>query len=165
MMARIDVDRTSTELTHGGGRAFALHCALVMLGSLMGAICFLPGWPLGGEPSKVNIHVLFGLLLCGLVGVRFGWWLQHCRPRGTLDIRRFSRELSRMVYLILYLVIGAQQIIRIIGYLQEDHHTTRGADLLGPPLDGQAFFLCGLSALVLIRVLAFWSWRRLSSRS
>jgi hypothetical protein len=99
-------------------------------------------------------------LLCGLVVARFNWWIHRCPPNDALDIRRFSRDLSRMVYLVLYLVIGLQQIIRIMGYL-DDPHIAHGISPLRPALDDQAFLVSGLLALVLIRVLAWWSWRRL----
>jgi cytochrome b561 len=125
-------------------------------------MCLLPApWAVGGELSKVVFHVLFGGLLCGLVVVRFRWWLQHCPPRQAIDIRRFTRELSRMVYLVLYLVVGSQQVIRFVGYLQSNHHVPQSLDVLELPIDGQAFLICGLIAIVLIRVLAFCRWRRL----
>jgi hypothetical protein len=83
-------------------------------------------------------------------------------PAHALDIRQFSRRLSRMVYLVLYLVTGAMEIINILGAPQGGTHPARGLAILKPTPDGQAFLICGLIALVAIRVLAFWSWRRLA---
>jgi len=162
MIPDIDAERTSDEPNRGPFRAIATPRTLAALGFAIVGICLvLESWSMGRESPKTAIHILFGLLLCGLVVVRFNGWTHHHPVNLAPEIRQFSRELSRMVYLILYLVIGLQQAIRVIGYLQDDHHIARGVDLLRPPLDGQAFLVSGLVALVLIRVLAFWSWRRL----
>jgi hypothetical protein len=99
---------------------------------------------------------LFALLLSGLVVARFGWWLKHTPPVDAADIRLFSRRLSRMVYLLIYLIIGAEETVHIIGGLEAGGSPAR--DLLDPA--GQVFVLNGLFALVLIRVFAYLVWRR-----
>ncbi len=81
---------------------------------------------------------LFALLLWGLVVARFGWWLK------------------RMVYLLIYLIIGAAETVNIIGGLEDGGRPAR--DLLDPA--GQDFVLYCLIALVLIRVFAYLVWRR-----
>jgi hypothetical protein len=111
--------------------------------------------------SKTAFHVLFGALLCGLVVVRFRRWLKGSPPAHPPDIRRFTRQLSRMVYLVLYLVTGATEIINVIGSRQDGILPARDLALLKPTSDSDAFLICGLIALASIRVLAFWSWRRL----
>jgi len=162
MIPDIDADRTSDGPKRDLVRGVSVPRGIALLGWVVGATCLLlESWPMGPEYPKAVVHVLFGLLLCGLVVARFNWWIQRCPPNDALDIRRFSRELSRMVYLILYLVIGLQLIIRIRGYLQDDHHIAHGLNPLRPALNDQAFLVSGLLALVLIRVLAWWSWRRL----
>jgi hypothetical protein len=63
--------------------------------------------------------------------------------------------------LVLYLVTGAMEVINIAGALRGDIHPARNFAILRPTPDDPAFLICGLIALVAIRVLAFWSWRRM----
>jgi cytochrome b561 len=95
---------------------------------------------------------LFALLLAGLLIARFGCWLTYSPPASTADIRLFSRQLSRTVYLLLYLIIGAKQIVNII--LRD----TQALGILKPT--SQVFVVYGLIALVLIRVVAYVIWRQ-----
>jgi cytochrome b561 len=100
---------------------------------------------------------LFALLLAGLLVARFRWWLKYSPPVGTADIRLFSRQLTRTVYLVLYLIIGAKQVVSICGGYQAEG----GAQNLGMlEPTSQVFLVYGLIALVLIRVLAYLTWRR-----
>jgi hypothetical protein len=61
----------------------------------------------------------------------------------STEVRQFSRQLSRVVYLILYLVIGAKQISGVVR-----------DDLPGVP-DCQVILAYGLIALVVIRLSAY----------
>jgi hypothetical protein len=99
--------------------------------------------------------MLFASLLWGLVIARFGWWLKHSQSPQTAEVRQFCRQLSRMVYLILYLVIGAKQIFGAPGIelLPDDER--------GVP-DCQVILAYGLIALVLIRLLAYLACLRLA---
>jgi hypothetical protein len=101
---------------------------------------------------------LFALLLAGLLTARFRWWLKHSPPTSAADIRLFSRGLSRSVYLVLYLIVGAQLIVNIVGALQGGAGAAQDLGMLKPI--SQAFLVYGLVALVLIRVLAYLTWRR-----
>jgi cytochrome b561 len=101
---------------------------------------------------------LFALLLAGLLVARFRWWLRYSPPTSAVDIRLFSRRLSRTVYLTLYLIIGAKQIVGIIGGAAYESAPAQDLGTLNPT--SQIFLLYGLMALVLIRVLAYLTWRR-----
>lgn len=143
-------------------RHTARYCGWGGLVVLIGVLGLLPdSWLTGVVQSKTAFHALFGLLLCGLVAARFQWWLKSSPPAHPLDIRQFTRRLSRMVYLVLYLVTGAMEVINFIGARQDGIRPARDFALLIPTSDSEAFLICGLIALVSIRVLAFWSWRRL----
>jgi hypothetical protein len=98
------------------------------------------------------------LIIVGLLAAKFHWWLKCSAPVSAADIRLFSRRLSRMVYLVLYLIIGVQQIANIVGRLQNNGVAGQGLGMLKPT--SQVFLLHGLLALVLIRVLAYLTWRR-----
>jgi cytochrome b561 len=128
-------------------------------------------WLATALTSGSRLHVLFGLLLVGLVVARFYWWLKHSPPAQKADIRRFSRQLSRLVYLVLYLVIGAKQIIGIVNFMWHggildfglllDNDSAQDLGIYKSTADFRAILVCGLIALVLIRGLAFWTWLRL----
>jgi hypothetical protein len=163
MHADVDTALASSRATpHRAQRDTALYCGFGGLVVLLGILSLLPDSRLTGVvQSKTPLHALFGLLLWGLVAVRFCWWLKNCPPAHAVEILQFSRRLSRMVYLVLYLVTGAMQVINIIGALPYDTRSARDLALLKPGPDCQAFLICGLVALVSIRVIAFLSWRRL----
>ena len=105
---------------------------------------------------------LFALFLAGLLAARFRWWLKYSPPASAADIRLFSRRLSHTVYLVLYLIIGAQLIVNIVGALRGGAGAVQDLGMLKPT--SQGFVICGLIALVLIRVLAYLTWRRYRHR-
>jgi hypothetical protein len=98
------------------------------------------------------------LIIACLLAAKFHWWLRCSAPVSAADIRLFSRRLSRLVYLVIYLIIGVQQIANIVGGLQNNGVAGQALGMLKPT--NQVFLLHGLLALVLIRVLAYLTWRR-----
>jgi hypothetical protein len=124
----------------------------------------------------INIHVLFGVLLCGLVLARYRRRVAHSPRMLTADIRELSRHLSRIVYLLLYLVIGTREVIGLLNSLWHggpanfsllDPRFRQGPDYVGfnPRDDFQLFFASGLFALLFVRVSAFTLWLRFSNRT
>ncbi len=101
---------------------------------------------LNGMPW-ISVHALFGLLLWGLVMARFYWRVKHSWPMPLVDIREFSRALSRIVYLLLYLVVGMNQLL---GIRQVILH----GGAFQPAQGLQPYLAYGLVALIIIRVLA-----------
>jgi hypothetical protein len=88
------------------------------------------------------------------------------------DMRKLSRHLSRIVYLVLYLVLGVRQSIGIVSHFYYgspldfnlfDDRFRHGPDRAGwnPRDDFQLFLATGLFALFLVKVWTF----RLSRRS
>jgi cytochrome b561 len=56
----------------------------------VGVLGLLPdSWLTGAVQSKIALHALFGLLLWGLIVVRFHWWLRYSPPANAIDIRPF----------------------------------------------------------------------------
>src|SRR5271156_4125861 len=93
----------------------ALCGCAVLLVVVIGVLGLLDGsWLRQMLESWINIHALFGLLLCGLVLARYQWRVRHSPCMLPADIRELSRHLSRIVYLLLYVVIGVRQSIGII---------------------------------------------------
>jgi cytochrome b561 len=113
----------------------------------------------------VNIHALFGLILCGLVISRFRWRLKHHRPVRPAELRELTRHLSRIVYLSLYLVIGAKQLMAVVNSSWRGNDlggghiaaacTSANCSVIGSTKDFQAILLYGIVMLVLIRALTF----------
>jgi hypothetical protein len=128
-----------------------LAVAIGVLG-LLGA-----SWPRQMLESWINIHALFGLLLAGWVFSRYRSPLTHPPRLLPADIHRLSRHLSRIVYLLLFLVIGVTEIIGMVGGLRHGGEMGRNTGYPGfdPTDDFQWFFASGLFALVVVRVLAF----------
>lgn len=99
---------------------------------------------------SAEIHALFGLGLCAAVFTHFYKGMKHAPLAGLQDIRRFSRALSRKVYLLLYVLLG----LRIVMGL--DRPQPQSAEGFRDYLIG------GVLALILIRVLAA-RWTRVAA--
>jgi cytochrome b561 len=154
----------------------ALHGCVAVVTVAIGVLGLLAdSWPRQMLESWINIHALFALLLCGLVLSRCGWRVRHSPRMLPADIRELSRQLSRIVYLLLYVVIGARQIM---GILASSWHGSavefnlfdarfRGPDYAGfnPKDDFQLFLASGLTVLIIVRVLVFGLWLRSVERA
>jgi cytochrome b561 len=126
--------------------------------------------------SWINIHGLFGLLLCGLVFARCRWHVKHSPRMLPADIHTLNRHLSRIVYLLLYVVIGMREIIAIVSSVWHggavdfnlfDQRFRSGPDYAGfnPRDDFQLFFASGLVALIFVRALTYPLWVRSVKRA
>jgi cytochrome b561 len=94
-----------------------------------------------------NLHVLFGVLLWVCVVARFYRHVRRLHPMQPVDIRTLVRDLSRWVYLLLYVLM----FFRIaIGILRAAPHRP----IFGPVEDFQSYLACGLIALATIHALA-----------
>jgi hypothetical protein len=96
-------------------------------------------------PSPVagaEIHALFGLSLCAVVFTHFYRSINQAPPATSLDIERFSRNLSRKIYLLMYTLLGLRLAI--------------GLDrAVAQPAEGfRDYLIGGVLALVLVRVLS-----------
>jgi cytochrome b561 len=155
----------------------ALYGCAALLVAAIGVLGLLDGsWLRQMLESWINIHALFALLLCSFVLTRYQWRLRHAPRLLPTDIRELSRHLSRIVYLLLYVVIGARQSIGIINSIWHgtavdfnlfDDRFRNGPDRAGwnPKDDFQLFLATGLFALIMIRLLAFRLWLRAVERA
>jgi cytochrome b561 len=98
-------------------------------------------------PHRGSLHVLFGALLWTYVVARFHGRLRRSPRMQPADIRAFSRHLSRLVYLLLYVLAFFNLAI---GFLRAAPHAT----FLARAEAFQSYLLWGVGALVTIRVLA-----------
>lgn len=121
-----------------------LVLALGILGQLADSRTY-PSHTVGAE-----MHVLFGLGLCAAVFAHFYKGMKHAPLADLQEIARFSRALSRKIYLLLYVLLG----LRIAMGL--DRPQPQAAEGFRDYLIG------GVLALILIRVLAA-RWTRLAA--
>ena len=154
-----------------------LHGSIVVAAIVIGVLGLLTASrPREILESWVNIHALFGLLLCGLVISRCWWRVKDWPGMQPAEIRELSRHLSRIVYLVLYLVIGVRQIIGILSSIWHggavdfnlfDERFRNGPDRAGwnPKDDFQLFLATGLSVLIIVRVLTWRLWLRSVERA
>jgi cytochrome b561 len=121
-------------------------------------------WSGPAPDPRNNIHALFALLLCGLVFARCRWHVRHSPRMLPADIHGLTRHLSRIVYLLLYLVLGVREIIGIVNGVWHgdcvdfnlfDPGLRNGPDDAGfnPRDDFQLFIAAGLAALIFVRAL------------
>jgi len=135
-----------------------------------------PSWPRQWVDSWINIHLLFGLLLCSWVVIRFQWCVGESLSFSPCDVRGLSRQLSRIVYCVLFGVLGLKQSISIVNSLW--HGGAPDWSLFGERFrhgpdteyfdfndDFQLFLASGLIPLVIVRVMAFRLWLRLIEKS
>ena len=91
------------------------------------------------------------------------------------DVRQLTRQLSRTVYLLLYVVIGVRELIAILNSVWHGtgvdfnlfDQRFRGPDYAGfnPKDDFQLFLASGFITLIFLRVLTFTLWLRAVERA
>jgi cytochrome b561 len=155
----------------------ALYGCIALVAVVIGVLGLIgASWPRQMLDPWINIHGLFGLLLCGLVFSRCWWRVKHSPRMLPADIRELSRHLSRIVYLLLYVVVGARQLISILNSIWHVggavdfnllDESFRGPDYAGfnPKDDFQLFLATGFSVLIIVRVVAFRLWLRSVERA
>src|ERR1700679_1471514 len=171
-------ERSLHSLAHACSREMiltGLYGCVALVAVVIGVLGLAASWPRQMLESWINIHALFGLLLCGLVFSRCWWRVKHSPRMLPADIRELSRNLSRIVYLLLYVVIGVRQLIAILNSIWNGgavdfnlfDERFRGPDYAGfnPKDDFQLFLATGLSVLIIVRVVTSRLWLRSVERA
>jgi cytochrome b561 len=96
-------------------------------------------WAAPAAASRIGFHTLFGVLLWVSVVALFYRRVRRAHCLLPIDIRVFSRHLSRLVYLLLYVLMFCSLIIGI---------------LRAAPQDFRSYLASGCVALVTIQALA-----------
>jgi hypothetical protein len=154
----------------------ALYGCIAMVAVIIGVLGLLgTSGPRETLESWINVHALFGLLLCALVLARCLWSVKRSPAMLPTDIRQLSRHLSRSVYLLLYAVIGVRELIAVLNGVWHGgvvdfnlfDERFRGPDYAGfnPKDDFQLFFASGFVTLIFLRVLTFTLWLRSVERA
>jgi len=152
-------------------RAVALHWSMGILVVSVGVLgLFGDSGPKRIQAPWLNVQALFGLLLASLVIARFYGRVKYGPPLLPADIKKLSRHLSRMVYLLLYLTIGIKQLIVLASFVAHGgafdfglFQLTPDRGIFEPTAEFQAFLVYGLLALIIIRTLAA-TWLRSTER-
>lgn len=121
-----------------------LFALLVLVVGLLGLI--RDAWPIPLRHSGI-LHALFGVLLWVCVVARFYRRVHQSPSILPEDIRVIARELSRLVYLLLYVLMF---FCLSIGILRAAPHRP----ILESAEDFQSYLAYGLFALATIRALA-----------
>ncbi len=137
----------------GGAHARAWLCALLIC--TVGIVGLVQdSWPKSVHASWINLHAVFGLLLWIMVIAQF----RQARSASLLhgaDPGSICRQLSRAVYFLLYILFGANQIIRFAVFLW--NRGTFGAAhpaIVQPPENLRDYLAYGIFALLTIRAMA-----------
>ena len=127
----------------------------------------MPGW-------RIAIHALFGLMLCALVVARFRWRVKHSALMTSEDIGALSQHLARIVYWLLYGVVGMRLIVSIVSsgwhgaaIDVDPFHESFGAEgrTSGAKADFGQFFVAGLLGRAFVYVLVLKVWRGSAANS
>jgi cytochrome b561 len=117
-------------------------------------------WPTLLHWPPINLHAAFGTMLWAMVVAHF-LAASVTAPLAGDDVRELSRRLSRLVYLLLYVVFGAQQLLRFAAKYGKVAAEDASYGLLSQPSENlRDYFAYGLLALITIRALAALSVRR-----
>ncbi len=118
MAAQAELSLLPARRSYSRGRIHAPEvCAAVLVVGIGTAGLIAHSWPRQMVESWINIHLLFGLLLCGWVMIRYQWRVSQSPAMLPADARGLSRQLSHIVYCVLYGVLGLKLGIGIVSSL------------------------------------------------
>ena len=111
-------------------------------------------WPNAIHWSFVNLHAVFGVLLCLLVVAQFHAANLRAAPLSGLSLRAFCRGLTRLVFLMLYVLFGVNGLVHMAATVWNSGlHGSEQPALLQPPESLRDYLAYGVVALIIIRVL------------
>ncbi len=141
-----------SEARAASARGFALAVALGAIGI---AGLLRDAWPGAPHLTGVNLHAIFGVMLWLVVVAQFSHATLAVRRLSGAGVHELCRHLSRRIYLLLYVLFGASQLVRLAAILWNSG--TQGAShpaVLAAPENLRDYLLYGVFALLSIRVLA-----------
>jgi cytochrome b561 len=112
-------------------------------------------WPSVVPRSSINLHAVFGLLLWIMVLTQFHQRASLSNLLHGADMHAVCRQLSRAVYLLLYVLFGVNQLIRagVVLWNSGMHGASKPA-ILQPPENLRDYLAYGIVALITIHALA-----------
>ncbi|HEY0799632.1 MAG TPA: hypothetical protein VGD54_02245, partial [Steroidobacteraceae bacterium] len=112
-------------------------------------------WPGAMQWSWINLHPVFGMLLWIMVLAQFHKRASLSNLLHGADMHTVCRQLSRTVYLLLYVLFGVNQLIRagVVLWNGGMHGASKPA-ILQPPENLRDYLAYGIVALITIHALA-----------
>lgn len=112
-------------------------------------------WPDAHIPPGTNLHAIFGALLWLMVVAKFGHASLAGPQLSAAAVHELCRRLSRQVYLLLYLLFGVSQMVRIAALLWNsgDPGAAHPA-ILPPPENLRDYLAYGVLAVLTVHALA-----------
>jgi cytochrome b561 len=110
-------------------------------------------WPGVLPLPGVNLHAIFGAMLWLMVVTQFRRANPGGPPLNAAGVHELCRRLSRRVYLLLYVLFGASQLVRMAAALWNSGITSHPA-ILPTPENLRDYLAYGVFALVTIHALA-----------
>jgi cytochrome b561 len=111
-------------------------------------------WPGAQHPPNVNLHAIFGAILWLMVVTQF-CQANVVGPRlHAAGVHQLCRRLSRRVYLLLYVLFGLSQLVRVAAILWNSG--ARGAlhpAIVSPPENLRDYLAYGVLALLTLHAL------------
>jgi cytochrome b561 len=141
----------STELGHRAQARAWVFAVLVCAVGIVGLVH--DSWPKSVQAPWINLHAVFGLMLWIMVVAQFRQAYSGRLVHGA-DYHSICRQSSRAVYFLLYILFGANQIIRFAVFLW--NQGTIGAmhpAIVQPPENLRDYLAYGILALLTIRAL------------
>jgi cytochrome b561 len=144
-------------IVESGGRAAGprrlrielILCAVALAGLVRDS------WPGLLHLPAVNLHAIFGALLWLAAVAQFSHANLADPPLSGTDVRELCRGLARRIYLLLYVVFGLSQLVRIAAILWNS--TAQGSwrpATLAAPENLRDYLAYGVFALLTLHVLA-----------
>ncbi len=107
------------------------------------------------DTSWLNLHALFGVLLCTAVCLPLCNGLRPSQHVFSVDLARYIRGSTRLVYAILYGLMGIKEILALAIFLWHGGgRTTEGSAKMAPVETFQVYCVYGVLALVVVRAMA-----------
>jgi len=112
-------------------------------------------WPTLKLQPWINLHAVFGLLLWLMVVAQFEQGARSPNLPQQANFQVLCRRLSRVVYILLYILFGANLLIRcgVIFWNRGSFGTLHPA-ILQPPENLRDYLVYGIIALLTIHALA-----------
>jgi cytochrome b561 len=177
MAAQAELSLLPARRRHSRVRIYAPEACAALLVVIVGTAGLIAhSRPREIVESWLNIHVLFGVLLCGWIMIRCQRLVSQSPHMCPSDVRGLSRQLSRIVYCVLYGVILLKQSLSVVNALWHggtvdfslfDETLRHGPDTQVFDIhdDFQMFLASALVPLVIVRVVAFKLRARLIGKS
>ncbi len=150
------IEAVESRARAAGERSLACVLPLYALGI---AGLLRDSWPGAVYLPHVNLHAIFGALLWLLVVAQFRLASLAGLALHDAGLRKVRRGLSRRVYLLLYVLFGASQLIRVAAIVWNSGTPVHPA-ILTSPENLRDYLAYGVFALLTIHVLAALQLRR-----